>query len=183
MRGLYGRNYGRRLAALAADVGEDSVVVDLCAGLGDFYDHLRAKRIIYKAFDASEESVAYGQKKGLDIRLADVNKLNFPPADYYVMIDSLYHFYDQAEMLIERMVSASRRRVLIMEPIKNLTSSNSRPLAWLARRLTNEGGGRNGQRFTETTLDRLMFGALKHRLLEAKKAPGGRDKIYILGKK
>jgi hypothetical protein len=92
---------------------------------------------------------------------------------------SLYHFLPDASPVVDRMLQAARKRVIIAEPIRNLASSNSRVLAWLGRVFTDAGSGAQPLRFTEASLAEL-FSAYAARVTECLSAAGGREKIYVL---
>ena len=165
---------------MGAYIENDSSIVDLCCGFGDFYTYaLRDKNIKYKGVDLSEEFAVYAIKKGIDVQRGNIENYEFPSADYYTMIGSLYHFQNPQE-IISRMLVASRKKVLIMEPIRNLTNSKYKIISKLSRHLTNEGNNHNDFRFSEQTLDEFMNRNLKNNIIEAKNIAGGRDKIYIL---
>jgi len=181
MVGLYGPAYFRRFRELGACVENGSSVVDLCCGFGDFYVYaLRDKGIKYTGVDLSGEFAVYAAKKGINVQQGNIENYEFPSADYYVMIGSLYHFQNPQDVL-NRMITASRKRVLIMEPIRNLTNSKYKIISKLSQYFTNEGNSHNNFRFSEQTLDEFVNRYFKNNIIEAKKIVGGRDKIYILG--
>jgi hypothetical protein len=49
------------------------------------------------------------------------------------------------------MKAAAGRRVIISEPIRNLTRHPIRPVGWVMNRLTDPGGGDFAFRYTEAT--------------------------------
>jgi hypothetical protein len=104
-----------------------------------------------------------------------------PAADYVVMQASLYHFLPDARPVVDRMIEASRRQVIIAEPVRNLATSNARLLATLGRVFTDPGSGHQHRRFTEATLDQF-FSAYSARVTGSKLIAGGREKIYVLDK-
>jgi hypothetical protein len=84
-----------------------------------------------------------------------------------------------ASGVIDRMLRAARKQVIIAEPIRNLADSNIPLLSAFARRQTDPGIGHQAARFTEITLDRLMS-RYTSRLNQSFPIPGGREKVFVL---
>jgi len=86
-----------------------------------------------------------------DIILMD----KLPKNDVCIMAGSLYHFIDNIELILEKMLKSSRK-VIISEPIKNL--SNNKYIGFFAKKSANAGNGEENFRFTEnsflSTLDK-----------------------------
>ncbi len=97
------------------------------------------------------------------------------------MQSSLYHFLPDAAPIVERMLAAAEKQVLIAEPIRNVADSQSALLAFLARKLTNPGTGDQPHRFNEARLDALLQ-PYRHQgqVVESRLIAGGREKLYIL---
>ena len=101
-------------------------------------------------------------------------------ADVAIIQASLYHFLPAADTIVQRMLTAARQRVIIAEPIRNLSSSRLGWLAALGRRGTDPGAGEgHEQRFDEDALDRLMA-AYGDVTTAAFTIPGGREKVFVL---
>jgi hypothetical protein len=118
--------------------------------------------------------------RGVDARLLDLagpEHQPLPPADVILMQASLYHFLPDAAQIVERMVAAARDRIVISEPIRNLTSSQLPLIAALGRLAADPGVGGHAQRFSESTLDALMA---RFEVRRAFLIPGGREKVYVL---
>jgi hypothetical protein len=77
------------------------------------------------------------------------------------------------------MLEAATDRVIVAEPVRNLSHSRLAPLARVARRATDPGVGGHAQRFDEASLDRLLE-SYAARVLRAFTIPGGREKVYVL---
>jgi SAM-dependent methyltransferase len=179
MRGLYGRHYGDRLRAVADEVPDGSSVVELCCGPGTLYtSFLRARVGSYTGLDVNERFVARLRRQGVDARLVDLgNPAELPRADVVLMQASLYHFLPHAERVVDRMLAAADRRVIVSEPIRNLSSSRNPVIGMLGRRSADPGVGDAEQRFTEETLDALMA---RYPVEVERLIPGGREKLYVL---
>lgn len=178
---LYGDSYFSRFKVLASYIDDGSFLIDLCCGTGDFYTFaLREKNVEYLGIDYSESFVKYGLKHGIKMSAGSVSNYNYPIADYYTINDSLYQFGYGARELIEKMLISSRKKVIIMEPIKNFSNSNNKILSWFASRITRTGESNRDFRFSEKSLDDLINKYFSSNITESRIAPGGRDKIYIL---
>src|SRR5205823_4786501 len=102
-----------------------------------------------------------------------------PPADSVVMQASLYQFLPDAAPVVRRMLQAARERVIIAEPIRNLSDSRLPILAAFAGRQADAGLGARARRFNEQTLD-AFFEGLSLRPSRTFLIPGGREKVYVL---
>lgn len=181
MGALYGRHHNGRLRAVAEQVPDGATVLELCCGPGSLYlRHLRARVGSYVGLDANPGFVAALQARGVDARLIDLTDgaQLLPHADVAIMQASLYHFLPDADEILQRMLSAAQRYVIISEPVRNLSSSTLPLIGTIGRRAADPGVGGHADRFTEMTLDQLMAA---YDVRAAFLAPGGRDKVYVLG--
>jgi hypothetical protein len=94
---------------------------------------------------------------------------------------SLYHFLPDASSVVERMIAAAEKQVLIAEPIRNVAHSRIRALAFFARKLTNPGTGDQPSRFNEARLDALIEQYRRRgHAVRSQLIAGGREKLYIV---
>ncbi len=182
MRALYGRHYEDRMRIVADQVPPGASVLELCCGPGTLYDrYLRHRARSYIGLDVNAGFVERLRRRGVDARLVDLagGQEPLPGAEVAIIQASLYHFLPQAERIVDRMIAAASRRVIVSEPIRNLASSATPVIGLLGRRAADPGVGGHEQRFNETTLDQLMarYGA---RVEAAFLIPGGREKVYVL---
>jgi SAM-dependent methyltransferase len=182
MRVLYGRHYEARMRVVAEQVPRGASVVELCCGPGTLYlRHLSDRAAGYVGLDVNPDFVARLRRSGIDARCLDLTSDAgpLPVADVVIMQASLYHFLPDAGGILDRMLAAARKRVIVSEPIRNLASSAVPGVALLGRRAADPGVGGHAGRFTEATLDHLME---RHRgqVVSAFKIPGGREKVYVL---
>ena len=183
MHALYGRHHAGRLRAVAEQIPPGASVLELCCGPGSLYlGSLRHRAGSYIGLDANPGFVARLRARGVDARVRDLGAgaAPLPHAEVVVMQASLYHFLPGATAIVDRMLEAASRSVIVSEPIRNLTSSRIPWLGAIARRMTDPGVGQetSARRFTEASLDQLMK---PYDIRSAFLAPGGRDKIYVLG--
>lgn len=178
---LYGRHYPSRYRAIAELIPAETSVVDLCCGPALLFNrHLRHKGVRYTGLDVNAGFIKKlirngGAGEARDLRRDDP----LPRADYVVMQASLYHFLPDALPIVDRMLRAARRQVIIAEPVKNLATSASPLLARLGRLFTDPGVGEQPHRFTEESLDKLfsVYGAQVDRSFLI---AGGREKVYVI---
>jgi SAM-dependent methyltransferase len=181
MRALYGRYYQDRQRAIAELIPTGASVVDLCCGPATLYTrYLRHTGTDYTGVDINERLLANLTRRGgrglvCDLRGSDP----LPRADYVLMHASLYHFLPDPAPIVDRMLAAANRQVIIAEPVRNLSDSNVRILAALGRRMTDPGVGEHASRFTEQTLDHF-FAGYAHQVHTRRPIAGGREKLYVL---
>jgi SAM-dependent methyltransferase len=181
---LYGRHYGARYRAVADLIPAGASVLDVCCGPARLYRrYLKGKSVKYCGLDVNARFIDRLRREGTEGRVCDVAAGEaLPPADYVVMQASLYHFLPGAAGVLDRMLQAARRQVIVAEPVRNLSDSRVRLLAWFARRQTDPGLGPQPHRFTEQTLDDLLA-AYAPRIARSFLIPGGREKVYVLDAK
>jgi len=184
MLALYGRHYGSRYRAIAELVPNGSIVLDLCCGPALLYHrYLRHKSVRYTGLDVNAEFIDRLTRRGASGQVRDLRSEEaLPEADYVIMQASLYHFLPDPSPVMDRMLRAARRQVIVSEPIRNLSSSDSRLAALVGKLLTDPGVGNHSQRFNEASLDQFF---LRYRSLVQQSflAAGGREKLYILSRR
>jgi trans-aconitate methyltransferase len=183
MMALYGRHYASRYRAVADLISEGSAVLDLCCGPAVLFNrYLKDKSVSYTGLDVNRKFVERLARKGARAEVWDLREDRpLPTADYVVMQASLYHFLPDARPVVDRMIEAATRQVIIAEPVRNLATSDLRLLSKVARVFTDPGSGHQPHRFTEKSLDEF-FSHYSSRLSRAMLIAGGREKIYVLDK-
>ena len=180
---LYGRHHRTRYRMIADLIPPGSSVVDLCCGPATLYHRfLRAKNVRYTGLDVSPSFVDALNKHGGHGILWDLRSDQpLPRADYVIIQGALYFFLPDPSPLIDRMLAAADKEVIIAEAIRNLSSSTIPGVSNLAKRLAGSAEGTDSVRFSEETLDQL-FADYAPELKQSFKIPGGRDKVYVLRK-
>ncbi len=176
MRCLYGRRYAESYARVAERIPDGVRVTDVCAGTGRLYlDFLRPRRCEYLGLDFNGHLLMAARRKGVPVLRFDVRTDEIPGADYVVMCSSLYHFRDRADQVLDRMLRAARKAVLVSEPVENLSS---RPgwLGRLAAAVSNPGTGAVQERFDLESFREL---AERHGAVEFHWQPGDRNAIAV----
>lgn len=178
---LYGRHYSSRYRAIDELIPTGATVLDLCCGPALLYQrYLRAKSVQYTGLDINEKFIERLNERGGCGKVWDLRSdQRLPTADYVIMQASLYHFLPDATPVVNRMLNAARRQVIIAEPVRNLTGSDRRWLAALGRLFTNPGTGEAAERFDEASLARFLS-AYRSQIVQSFSIAGGREKVYVL---
>jgi trans-aconitate methyltransferase len=174
MRVRHGRQFSERMRTVAAEVPPASAVVELCCGAGTLYTHyLRGNVSSYIGLDVNERFVAMLRRRGIDARPMDLSDSHepIPSGDVLIIQGAMHEFLPDADHILNRMLAAARRLVVVSEPILAPVSS---PSAW--RRLIPTYSRR---RFTEKALDEL-FEPCRELLLKTTLLAGGCEKLYVL---
>lgn len=182
MRVLYGRHYVARREVIANLVRPGESILDLCCGPGTlYYRHLRPMGVAYHGVDLNEQFIERLRANGAEGSVLDLRdpKVTLPAADVVIMQDALMHFLPDPAPIVDRMLAAARRKVIVAEPVRNLASSSNRLIAYIAARLSDPGTGDLTQRFNEQSLD-AFFESYANAVDESFLIPGGRDKVYVL---
>jgi SAM-dependent methyltransferase len=178
---LYGRHYSARYRAIADLIPAQASVLDLCCGPAILYHrYLRRKSIRYTGLDLSGAFIRRLNQRGAHGQVWDLREeASLPAADYVIMQASLYQFLPDAQPVVDRMLRAAHRQVILAEPVRNITNSKVALLAFLGRCFTDPGDGHSRYRFTEENLD-LFFTRYGSRLSKTFSIPGGREKVFVL---
>lgn len=148
MRLLCGGEESKSLSRIGGLIPKGSSVSDLCCGTARLYrDVLQGKGCRYLGLDANGHFILSLRRRGINVKLHNVLTDEIDPADYVVMCNSFYHFYDKKDEILAAMRKSANKGVIISEPVKNISSNSFSPLAALARILTNPGIGDYQKRF------------------------------------
>lgn len=160
MRILYGNNFFKKYELVAKEIG-GLTVLDVCCGdcfLSKYINHDK-----YMGIDVNHTFISCGRRKGLNLTLIDVASDEWPSADCIVMLGSLYQFIPNHEKIMNKAFRKARRRVIISEPIVNLSQSKNNFVATIARCLTSPGVNSSSERFNRDSIMMLYkkYGASK----------------------
>jgi hypothetical protein len=151
---LYTGSYKRRLRQVFPFIEGDSLL-ELCFADTYIAEWAAKKGIRWTGFDISEKFVTCAKKKGFDAQIADLRKLQeLPKASVCLMCGSLYHFNLEPGKMIKKMLEAAPK-VVICEPIKNLSSSGGL-VGWIARKSAGTKNGMEEFRYNATSLIELL---------------------------
>ena len=153
----------------------------MCCGPALLYQrYLRKKSVQYTGLDLNAKFIDRLNRQGGHGKVWDLRSDEpLPAADYVIMQASLYHFLPNPSPIVNRMLQAAHKRVIIAEPILNLATSKSRLLSLLGRLSTNPGSGEQHLRFNEASLTDF-FSAYSSHIVQSFTIAGGREKLYML---
>ncbi len=155
---LYTGSYKGRMKQLSLLLQEQQHCLELCFGDTILASICKQKNMAWTGLDINNYFVHCALKRGYEAKQADVAQLTtLPIADVCVMAGSLYHFNENALSLITKMTT-SAPRVIICEPVHNL-SSRKGLLGWFARRSAGTSAGPAHFRYTRESFLCLMESA------------------------
>ena len=159
LRIIFGRQFEKRYQEVASFIPNGSRVVDICCGDATAYRYfLRKKNVRYLGLDINPFFVRWLKKKRIPIRLFDVYRNEIPSAEYVIMLGSLYQFIPRHKEIMDKMLKAATKKVIITERIQGAFSSSTNSLiSYIARRLANPGTGHAMHRFNEKKLVRFLM--------------------------
>ncbi len=121
---LYGTQFKERFRCVAARIPSDTKeILDVCCGTGLLFDlYLRQSDVHYIGLDFNKSLLRRVRKIGGEtIHMQLPGRL--PAADVVLMMGSLYHFKGQEAEMVDFMIAAARKKVIILEPVQAMSSS------------------------------------------------------------
>jgi hypothetical protein len=179
----YRGEYRERSEAIAALIPKGSSVVDVCCGPATLYfRHLRAKQVSYTGLDINRGFVERLSAHGVAASVWDVTaNTSLPSAEYLVMQGSLYHFLPDPYPIVDRMIRAAKKSVILTEPVRNLADSKNPLVARLARKLSNPGTSDQPHRFNGPLFEKFVSHYRAKDLVTGySPIAGGRERMCIL---
>lgn len=177
MRFLYGSEYARKYDVVVEEIPPGSRVVDLCCGDCRIAPALAGKKCTYLGLDANPAFVSWGMKHGLDVRPWNGKSDDIPEGDVICMQSSLYQFIPDDADIVRRMIAKALKKVVITEPIQNMTTGGSSFMSRLSKWMTRANGETFHRRHTEESL-RKLFEPWPAAVLK----PMGREMLIVLSK-
>jgi len=181
MQFLYGFRYFKRYKYAISNINGESVL-ELCFGDIVIADFCFRNKIKWTGYDINQRFVNRAIKKGHNAMFCDLRTFKkITKADNCIIVGSLYHFIDIINSFMQ-LIFNSADRVIISEPIKNISSGNKR-INRFAALLSNAGNGHETFRFSEHGLIKtLEYYSEKYNFTISKKEFYKKDIIVILDK-
>lgn len=180
MRLGYGVDYAARLQLVGDRLERPTDVLEVCCGDLTLYRHLVHRGLVrsYVGLEQSPAMLRRARRRGVDVRAFDVRAATeLPATEAVIMQASLYQFHDVAEILLPRLWGATRRLLVMAEPVRNLAQSRHTLTRWAARALTRTADARvHTFRYTEATLLEL-YGRCQVPVSRLDRTPGGREVV------
>ena len=152
MNVLYLGKYRQRFTDVIKLIStDDKSVIELCFGDILIAQYCKRKDIDWIGIDINDYFVQYANKMGFKAFADDLVKTKeIKSSDVCIMIGSLYHFNNDIELVLSKMLQAAPK-IIISEPIVNLSSSKGW-LGTLSKKLTNAGKGEENFRFNKESI-------------------------------
>lgn len=150
---IYGRSYRSHYEALAREIG-NSTLLELCCGDCQIVDFYQGQS--YRGVDINPVFVNHAVRRGLEVVCRDIGDYEIPRAECILIHNSLYQFYPGHEHLIARALASATEKLIVSEPVVNLSASPNPLIAALARRLTNMGGAVSTKRFNRAEVEDIF---------------------------
>lgn len=179
----YGRNYWDRIEKVVSLVDSNSSVVDICCGPSVLYKPLSKKNVSYFGLDLNEHFVNRARKQGINSMTFNLLSEQIPSNqfDYVILQSSLYQFIPNHLEVIHRMLQATKKYVVISEPIINLVDNVPGWISAIVKKLKDPGNGPPQHSFTDKTLTEALA-CFSENVLQTLYIQGGMEKIYLLRK-
>ncbi len=157
MRRLYSGCYEERIHDATRHIPNGSSVADICAGDCSLYRYgLSDMNIDYTAYDINPRFMRWAEKRSIPMRHLDIRSECPPTVDCVVMMSALYQFIPHERDILNRMISAARKMVILTEPVRNVAQSSLAPIRWAGRILTRVQDNPCDQRFTVESFRNLL---------------------------
>lgn len=155
---IYTGSYRERFEKIIETIEKEKPksVTELCFGDTVIAAWCRSKNISWHGVDINENFVARAIKNGFSAERKDIALIEHMPAgDLFIISGSLYHFNVVQRKNIFEKIFAVADRLIISEPVSNLSSKKG-VIGFLARRSANAGKGEEQFRFNPETFIEML---------------------------
>lgn len=182
MRKLYGQYYEPRYKNLEKLIPENAELLELCMGDLYFYEnYLEKKNIKYSCADINPVFVNAAMEKGINARIIDMLKDEIPSSDYILLQGALYHSIPNQAEFIQKLLSSSRKQLIISESTRNVSNSNSGLVSILGAFFSKAKTGQSRIKFTKQTL-KEAFKGFENNIVEWSEPADSQETIIVLKK-
>ncbi len=125
-------------------VGKNVSVFDVACGFGQTAHYLDPSTR-YSGIDLNKKFIKYAQKKGKDVRLADIfERTSYKPSDVVTLVDIIHHMpEDKLPLLFDNIFRSAKSKVVILEPafvnLKDRYGLFGSIIDWLFKKLDSDG--------------------------------------------
>ncbi|MGZ3883096.1 MAG: hypothetical protein ACXVP0_00080 [Bacteroidia bacterium] len=178
----FGSHYAARYSALKKHIPKNAQLLELCMGDAFFYlNHLSGMPLSYSCADVNPVFIRAAKRRGLNAFPLDLFRDPVPQSDYILIQGSLYHFIPDQLAMVQKLLKASNKQLIISEPVDNMSNSSSSFKAALAGCLSKARTGQSRIKFTAETL-KESFAPLKDQVAVWEESPGNKEVIIVLNK-
>ncbi len=178
----FGKSFISRYEKLAKHIPENSNLLELC--MGDAYlflNYLKPKNINYTCVDVNSTFVNAAKKKGLNALQLNIETDEIAKADYVLMQGSLCYFIPNEKHIIQKLLDACNKQLIISENIENISNSDSKLKSYLAEKFSDAGVGQSKIKFTKEFIENT-FSDFKSQIKVWEVSPNNKEIIIVLSK-
>jgi len=180
IRFTYGKHYISRYKQLEKHIPKHADLLELCMGDCFFYlNFLRQKQINYKCADINEVFVKAAKQKQIEAFQLNIFTDDIPTCDYILLQGSLSYFIPHEKQIIQKLLVACRKQLIISENIHNLSNSRSPIKSWIGEKFSAPDFGQSKIKFTKETLTKT-FSDFKSRIVCWEESPDNKEIIIVL---
>ena len=151
---MYAKDFHKINRRIAKEIG-NLEVLDLCCGECYITRYINKEK--YIGWDMHKIFINYAKSIGINAEVKNVLKEDFKKSECVLMQCALYHFCPDHEIMIKKMLEAATKKVIIAEPIKNLSSSNNKIISFIAKRISDSPRAKGAnKRLTEQELTNVL---------------------------
>lgn len=146
MRLAYGKEYGERYQMIADQFSGAADVLEVCCGDLRLYDELHHRGLLraYLGLELAPAMVRRACERGVSVQTFDVRTAaTMPPADVVIMQASLCQFHQETDTVLRCMWQAARVRMILAEPVVNMSQSAHGLVRRMALLLSRTTDGRD----------------------------------------
>ena len=156
MNVLYLGRYRRRFKDIISEFGQkDNNIIELCFGDIHIAAHCKKSARHWVGYDINAEFVSYALKHGYNAVRADILSMeSLPKADVLIFAGSLYHFNENMHKIWQLMTSCATK-IILSEPIKNITSIKN-IIGTIGARASTVRNGAEAFRFDRDSLIEML---------------------------
>lgn len=177
------RNYfEERYSNIGALIPEGASVTEVCIGDAYLYRHyLSHKNVRYTGLDFNELFIQSARSKNINAQVHNLSTDTVPVADYVIIQASLYQFIPNHHFVINKLLDAAKKELIISEPVINLGNSSNPVVSFFTRHAANPGNGPVSVRFTRDTFHECLNTYKKH--YEVSLISSGLEILAVIRKK
>lgn len=149
---IYSFKYKQRFLDIINEIrASDKTIVELCFGDIHIAGECKKRGVTWIGIDINEKFVNFALKKGFHAIKDDLILMEtLPLSDLCIISGSLYHFHDDIDSILNKMLVSSQR-IIISEPVVNWSSKKG-IIGKISRKHTNAGKGAESFRFDKQSM-------------------------------
>lgn len=127
-------------------------VLDFGCGDCQLYDYISDKQK-YIGCDINKTFVTNAIDRGITAYVADITNFDYSiKFDCVIFSELLHYFYPDQEKIIEKLLSITNKRLIIVEPNEHLSQHKNKFIRKICQMINNPGTGRPSNFYNKTEL-------------------------------